>query len=297
MPLAEEATGICSFSASASRSAAAPPYLTPCPTRITGRSAASSMSTAFSTPSGSAPQRQEMLALHSFGLGRLLRRRLAEHVERHVEHHRAGPPGHHGLPRLAHRERHHLAAGRLEHPLAIGAHGGGEVRLVVAVELLECAAVELAGRDVSGHRQERHRVQKRVAERDRQVGGARTARGEGRGRLAGHAVIDVGHEPGDGLVMDRDGLDLVRPPIERIDELDVAVAAQPERIGHLLADEVVDDHLGAVEHVLAGHGGSVGARHVRGRRRDECGRIHGIAGGRGQGREDFWRSRPAKPAT
>ena len=36
---------------------------------MTGRSAASSMSTVFFTPSGSAPQRDEMLALHSSGFG------------------------------------------------------------------------------------------------------------------------------------------------------------------------------------------------------------------------------------
>src|SRR5207248_156931 len=68
-PLADDATGICRRSASARRSAAAPPYLTPCPIRITGRSAASSMSTAFVTPSGSAPHRHEMLAFHSSGFG------------------------------------------------------------------------------------------------------------------------------------------------------------------------------------------------------------------------------------
>src|SRR6266436_8329225 len=33
------------------------------------------------------------------------------------------------------------------------------------------------------------------------------------------------------------------------------MTAQPERIGHLLADQVIDHHLGAVEHVL-GHWGS-----------------------------------------
>ena len=69
MPLAEQATGMCRRSASARRSSAAPPYFTPWPTRITGRSAASSMSTALATPSGSAPQRQEMLAFHSSGAG------------------------------------------------------------------------------------------------------------------------------------------------------------------------------------------------------------------------------------
>ena len=277
------ATGICSRSASASRSAAAPPYFTPWPTRITGRSAASSMSTALFTPSGSAPQRDEMLAFHSSGFGVSSAAASLKMSNGTSSTTGPGPPGHHGLPRLPHRQRHHLAAGRLEHALAIGAHGRGKVGLVVAIELLERAAVELAGRHVAGHRQERHRIEKRVGERDRQVGRARTARREGRGRLAGDAVVDVGHEAGDGLVMHRDGLDVVRALVERVDELDVAVAAQAEHVGHLLADEIVDDDLAAVEHVLRPSGLlQVSAR--GGARRDECGRIHGIAGGRGQGR-------------
>jgi hypothetical protein len=51
-------------------------------------------------------------------------------------------------------------------------------------------------------------------------------------------------------VVDRDGLDVVPTLEQRIDELDVAVPAQSEDVGHLLADEVVDDDLSAVEHVL-----------------------------------------------
>ena len=69
MPLIECATGICSFSASAFSSSVARENFTPWPTMITGRSADSSMSTAFTTPSGSAPQRDEMLALHSCAFG------------------------------------------------------------------------------------------------------------------------------------------------------------------------------------------------------------------------------------
>src|SRR5919197_37823 len=103
-PLADAATGICRRSASLRSSSQAPPQRTPCPTMMVGRSAANSMSAAFTTPSGSAPQR----------------------------------------------EWHHLAARRLEHLLAVGAHGEGEVSLVVAIELLEGAAVELAGRHVAG---------------------------------------------------------------------------------------------------------------------------------------------------
>ena len=69
VPLADQATGMRSRSASRNKSAAAPPYLTPWPTRMTGRSAASSMSSAVLTPSGSAPQRDEILAFHSSGFG------------------------------------------------------------------------------------------------------------------------------------------------------------------------------------------------------------------------------------
>ena len=176
---------------------------------ITGRSAASSMSTALTTPSGSAPQRLEILAFHSSRVRRLLGGGFHEDVEGNVEHHRARAAGHHGLPGLPHRERHHLAARRLEHLLAIGAHGGGKVGLIMPIQFLERAAVELAGRHVAGDRHERHRIEKGVAERDRQVGRARPAGGEGRGRPAGDAVIDVGHEAGDALMMHRDGLDVV----------------------------------------------------------------------------------------
>src|SRR5262249_56021315 len=56
----------------------------------------------------------------------------------------------------------------------------------------------------------------------------------------------------DGLVMDGDGLDVVGALVQRVDEADIAVAAQAEDVGHLLAHQIVDDHLTAVEHVL-GH--------------------------------------------
>jgi hypothetical protein len=52
------------------------------------------------------------------------------------------------------------------------------------------------------------------------------------------------------------------------------VAAQPERIGHILADQVIDDdHLGAVEHVL-GHWVFLHRRHCL--RTGECGCIRVI---------------------
>ena len=42
---------------------------------------------------------------------------------------------------------------------------------------------------------------------------------------------------------------LVRALIQRIDELDIAVAAQAEHLRHLLLDQIVDDDLGTIEHI------------------------------------------------
>jgi len=182
----------------------------------------------------------------------LFRRRLLEDVERNVEHNRAGPPGHHGLPRLPDRQRHHVAARGLEHALAVGAHGGGKVGLVVPVELLKRTAVELARRHVAGHRQERDGIEIGVGERDRQIGRARTTGGERRRGPPADAVVHIRHEAGDGLVVNRDGLDLVGALVKRVDEADITVTAQAEDVRHLFADEIVDDHLTAIEHVL-GH--------------------------------------------
>ena len=80
----------------------------------------SSMSTALTTPSGSAPQRLEILPFQAFAFGASSAADSMKHVEGNVEHHRARTARGHRLPGLPDRERHHLAARRLEHLLAIG---------------------------------------------------------------------------------------------------------------------------------------------------------------------------------
>jgi hypothetical protein len=122
----------------------------------------------------------------------------------------------------------------------------------MAVQFLEGTAIELVGRDVAGDGKERDRIEKGVAETDRQVGRARAAGGEGRRRLAGDTIIDVGHEAGDALVVDGDRGNLVGALVEGVDEADVAVPAEPEDVGHFLADEIVDDDLATVEDVGSG---------------------------------------------
>ena len=184
---------------------------------------------------------------------RFFRSRLHEHVVGHVQHHRPGPSRHHGFPGLAHRERHHVAARRLEHALAEAAHGRREVGLILPVHFLEGAAVELAGRYVAGDRQERHRIEIGGGERDRQLRRAGAARRKGRGRVAGHAVINVRHEAGDAFMMYRNGLDVGRALVQRVDELDVAMAAQAEHLRHFLLDQVVDNDLRPVELVRCRH--------------------------------------------
>ncbi len=98
------------------------------------------------------------IAVPGLRVGRFLGGRFQKHVEGNVEHDRARTARGHGLPGLPDRERHHLAARRLKHLLAIGPHGRGKVRLIMPIQFLKRAAVELAGRNVAGHRQKRHRV-------------------------------------------------------------------------------------------------------------------------------------------
>jgi hypothetical protein len=87
--------------------------------------------------------------LHSSGFG-FLRGGLPEHIERHIEHDRPGPPGSWsstpGAPRAA------PFAGSAGTRVAIGAHRGGKIRLIVAVSS-GMRRVELAGREAAGHRQ------------------------------------------------------------------------------------------------------------------------------------------------
>ena len=57
----------------------------------------------------------------------------------------------------------------------------------------------------------------------------------------------------------RDGLDVACALEQRVEEPDIAVAAQPEDVRHLFAHEVIDDDLAAVE--------DVGGHRFNGRRR------------------------------
>ena len=58
-----------------------------------------------------------------FRLGGFLGGSLLEDVERHVQHDRPGPSGHHRLPRLTDGEGNHVAARGLEDAFAASPHG------------------------------------------------------------------------------------------------------------------------------------------------------------------------------
>src|SRR5262249_4082244 len=63
----------------------------------------------------------------------------------------------------------------------------------------------------------------------------------------------VGHETGDRFVMHGDSLDIAGALMQRIDEADVAVAAQSEYVRHFFAYQVVDYQLTTIESVFYGH--------------------------------------------
>jgi hypothetical protein len=75
-------------------------------------------------------------------------------------------------------------------------------------------------------------------------------------RSSGHAVVDIRHEARDALVMHRDRLDIALALVQGVDELDIAVAAQPEDKGHLLPYQIVDDDLDSIELVGRHRSGS-----------------------------------------
>ena len=168
---------------------------------------------------------------------------LLEHVERHVHVHRPRPPRQHGRHGLAQDQRQHVDAGRLEAALHDGTDDVGEVRLVVAVDLLERAAVELLGRHVGGDGEHGGRIRHRHLQRHDDVAGAGAAGSERCHRLVAHAEVGVRHVRCDLLVARRDQLDAVAGVVERVEHADVAVPADAEHVGDLVLDQVFGDQL------------------------------------------------------
>ena len=194
------------------------------------------------------------IAVPGLRVRRLLGGRFHEHVEGNIQHHRARTARGHGLPGLPDRERHHLAAGRLEHLLAIGRARWKESRPDNAdTSSWNAPRLNWLVGTLPVTARNGTEFEKRIAERDRQVGRARPAGGEGRGRPPRNPVIDIRHEAGDALVMHRDGLELVGTLVQRVDELDIAVTAQAEHLRHFFLDQIVDDNLGPVERIARRH--------------------------------------------
>jgi hypothetical protein len=150
---------------------------------------------------------------------------LLEHVEWHVDVHRPRPARHHEARCLAQRERQHVDAGRLKTALDHRPDDAREVRLVMAVDLLERAAVELRCRHVGGDRHQGGGIAQRHRERHHDVARARPARSERRDRFVAHAEVGVRHMGGDLLVARRDEFDSVAHVVERIEQPDVAMTA------------------------------------------------------------------------
>ena len=171
---------------------------------------------------------------------------LLEHVERHVDVHRARAARQHRGGRLAQRERQHVDARRLERAFHHRADHVDEVGLVVAVDLLERRAVELLGRHVRGDREQRGGIRQRDLQRHHDIGGAGPARGQRRDRLVAHAEIGVRHVGGDLLVARRDQLDPVARAVERVEHADIAVPADAEHVRNLVPDQMLRDQVGTL---------------------------------------------------
>src|SRR5690606_8841626 len=126
------------------------------------------------------------------------------------------------------------------------AHDVREVRLIMAVQLLERAAGELGGRNVGGDRKECGGVRLRHRQRHDQIRRPRAARGECRDGLVFDAEIGVRHVPGGLLVPWRDELHLVADVVELIEQAHIAVAADPEHIGDFLPYQKLRDEFCAL---------------------------------------------------
>jgi hypothetical protein len=107
---------------------------------------------------------------------------------------------------------------------------------VVAIIVLQRAGVELRRRHLPGDDEEGRAVIEGVGDRDHQVHRAGAGRGVDRQRLAGEAIIDVGHEAGRLLDARRDVADAVGLLVDSIEEPDRAVAGVAEDEGDLLLD-------------------------------------------------------------
>ena len=168
-----------------------------------------------------------------------------EQVVRHVEIDGPRPAAGRRRNGLPQGERQHVDARGLEASLHHRTHHIGEVGLVVSVQLLERAAVELRGRHVGGDREKCGGVSLRHGERHDEVRRARAGGRERGHRLVLDAEVAVGHVPGGLLVARRDEPHLVAHLVERIEQADVAVAADAEDVRDLLLDQEFGDQLAA----------------------------------------------------
>ena len=160
-----------------------------------------------------------------------------------VDVHRAGPAGAGQLEGLGQELPEILD--RMGLVAALGDHlrDAREVRLVVAVLLLQRPGVVLVGCDLARDPDERRRVVERVRHRDREQHRPR-ARGRVHGdHLPGGPEVGIGHIAGAGLDPREDDLDLVLAVVDAVEQADGAVARVAEQVRHLLPDQVLDDEV------------------------------------------------------
>ncbi len=95
--------------------------------------------------------------------------------------------------------------------------------------------------DLGGERDHRRRVRGRVGDAEQQVDRAGAERRRAHAGLAGQPAVDLGHERGRLLVADEHVADRGRR--QRLDEMDVLLAGNPEHVRDALVLEAPDDQL------------------------------------------------------
>src|SRR5258708_5269795 len=162
------------------------------------------------------------------------------HVLRHVDHHRAGPPGARDIERLV---QHFGEIVDVAHqPVVLGA-GPGDAD---GVAFLECVVADQMRRHLPGDAHQRDRIHQRIGQRRHHVGGARPRCYQHHARLSGGTRIALRGVAGALLVSDQNVLDFAL-----LENLVIDRKHRAAGIAEDMLDAMIDQR--AHDHRCAGH--------------------------------------------
>jgi hypothetical protein len=172
------------------------------------------------------------------------RRRVGQHVLRQHDDH---GPGHAGGGEVKGARRHFgdaLGIADLDHQLChVAEHA-------LVGHFLEGAAAAVLALDLADEQQQRHRILLRRMYGDGGIAGAGAAAHQADAGPAGELGIGHRHEAGAALVPASDDLD--RPPIERVEHGEIALAGDAEGAVDAMRLELGDQQAGGGKYIAAG---------------------------------------------